>query len=189
MKHAYSLTNIAVQNLLLLLCVFAGSPAQALDQQVIEFVVRPVRGILSHCGGYTFTSDIQPWLAKCERQIRRAGFVEKEFAGKMIKIQISFSEIKSSSALGVLTIVHSSDSKVTDDAALRLIKTASPFDFPGRLPENRPITVEMEYPRLELKFAPLKKDRDYRPWQIDPYVPDTRPRLLTKRAGWTITKD
>lgn len=87
-------------------------------------------------------------------------------------MQVVFTKIQPDSVIGTLTLVHSSGSQVTDSAAIHLVQASAPFELPDcDWPINRTMFIEMEYPRLELKFAPKKKDRDYLPWQIDPYVP------------------
>lgn len=137
---------------------------------------RPARGVMtfrSHCGGYFYQSDVLPWLAKCERKIRAAGFDEKMFRG--YHIQIRFDVEKGNQGYvndghtAALTVIKSSGREDLDQVAVALVQRASPFDIPDiGIPSGRSLILDLDYPKVELKYLPLN-DRDPR-WYRDPFV-------------------
>jgi len=135
-------------------------------QETIRFEQRH-HGLRSHCSGFHYQSDVEPWLGRCEQDIRKVGFEEKMFKGRKLEIQIDLKDNIASPHIS-----KSSGSAAVDRAALELLIRASPFELPElALPRDRPLFAEFDYPRLELKFRPLAR-ADAR-WVRDPYVPES----------------
>ena len=150
-----------------------GTPSQVAK---VRFEPRHVRGFRSHCGGgFNYWSDVVPWLGECEQRIRRSGFDEKRFHGLRVKIEIAVAEpvgpYDKTGADGILSVVRSSGSKALDQRALDLLRKASPFDVPRiGIPANRPLILDLDYPRLEPSYV-LKNDPDRPRWLTDPFSP------------------
>jgi hypothetical protein len=144
--------------------------AQASRSEIIQFEPYHGHGVRTHCAGFNYLHDVQPWLAQCERLIRRAGFEQQTFNGKTIKIRISVDN-----GIGTLKLAQNSGSPAVDQAALNLVKAASPFETPEiGLPANRPLLLLLKYPRLELKFFPPETRVHMPSWAMDPYLPSVK---------------
>lgn len=137
---------------------------------IVQFQQKQVRGYRSHCGGWSFESDVQPRLAEYEQKIRGAGFTLSMFKNQDLVIQIAMLN----KYTGRASILKSSGLSITDQTALELLEKASPFVLPEvGFPENRPMLLQLAYPKLKLSFS-AAKDADSRPSWSDLYSPTPR---------------
>jgi hypothetical protein len=175
----------------ILALTFCVGPVSAEDQATptiaaqheIEFLPYKSGVFRSHCSGFNYESAILPWLGMTEQKIRRSGFEDDVFKKKHISIRIIPNK-----AVGQLDLIQSSGSKSSDAAAMDILRKASPFQKPAiGLEDGRPMIVEFDYPRLELRFLGHAAKSYY--LGIDPYLPrpiDWRVSRLASNVPTTV---